>query len=362
MRRFQKILVLYMVLGVGLGACKKDPKIETEVNKTGPTPYNFNLPPSFPAMPIPAYNPMTNEGVELGRKLFYDPILSGNNTQSCGSCHQQNVSFVDSGVKFSKGSTGVLVARNSMPIFNIGYAKKWFWDGKSKTLEEQVFHPVVSQNEMNQDPILLSEELSKIPEYKKMYDAAFGEGEITFDKTSKAIAQFMRSIIAFSPKSMDTALLNTAEKRGLKVFLSEDKGDCFHCHELGNFMTTFEFVNNGLNLNSFVDAGLYNITGKGTDIGKFKVPSLLNLKYTAPYMHDGRFKTLREVIDFYDAGFQWHPITNSNLDPNLLKHFDKTTQKPTPRKWTEQDKQDLITFLDGLTDESLNTNPKYSKK
>lgn len=357
----QKVF-LCLFLGLGLASCKKDPKIGTEVTKNGPTPYNLNLPATFPQMNIPAYNRLTNEGVELGRKLFFDPILSGNNTQSCAGCHQQGASFVDSAVRFSRGSTGAILNRNSMPIFNIGYAKKWFWDGRSKTLEEQVFHPVVSQNEMNQDPILLSEELSRNPTYVKMFNAAFGEGEITFDKTSKAIAQFMRSIIAFSPKSLDTSLLNPAEKRGLKVFLSEDKGDCFHCHELGNFMTTFEFVNNGLNLNSLVDAGLYNVTGKGTDIGRFKIPSLLNLKYTAPYMHDGRFKTLREVIDFYDAGFQWHPITNSNLDPNLLKHFDKTTQKPAPRKWTEQDKQDLITFLNSLTDESLNTNPSYSKK
>jgi len=362
MRRVKHYSVLCLLMTTVLVACKKDPEIGGEITKKGPTAFNLNLPPSFPDMPIPAYNPMTVEGVELGRKLFFDPLLSGNNTQSCAGCHQQNASFVDLGVRFSKGSTGAILNRNSMPIFNIGYAKKWFWDGKSKTLEELVFHPVVSQNEMNQDPILLSEELSRNPTYVKMYNEAFGEGAITFDKTSKAIAQFMRSIIAFSPKSMDTSLLNPAEKRGLRVFLNEDKGDCFHCHELGNFMTTFEFVNNGLNLNSLVDAGLYNITGKGTDIGRFKVPSLLNLKYTAPYMHDGRFKTLREVIDFYDVGFQWHPITNSNLDPNLLKHFDKTTQKPTPRKWTEQDKQDLIAFLNGLTDESLNTNPSYGKK
>lgn len=351
-----------LILAIVLVSCKKDPQAIIEKGDAqGPVSYDLQLPAGFPAMPVPVYNKLTVEGVALGKKLFYDPLLSGNNTQSCAGCHQPEASFVDKNIRFSRGSTGALVPRNSMPIFNIGYARKWFWDGRSKTLEEQVFHPVVSQNEMNQDPIQLAAELSSNEEYVKMFRAAFGDGEINFDRTAKAIAQFMRSIIAYSPKVSDTSLLSMQEKRGLRVFLDENKGDCFHCHELGNFMTTFEFSNNGLNLNALADAGLYNVTGKGTDIGKFKIPSLLNLKYTAPYMHDGRFKTLEEVIEFYDTGFHWHPITNANLDANMLKHFDKTTQRPQPRKWTLQDKKDLIAYLNALTDETLNTNPKYVK-
>ncbi|MCB9251023.1 MAG: cytochrome-c peroxidase [Flavobacteriales bacterium] len=352
------ILLLGAVLFT-LEACMKDPEEKIPLSTASDEAYEFNLPPGFPPMDIPDYNPTTKAGVALGKKLFFDPLLSGNNTQSCAGCHQQNAAFADSGIKFSRGSTGVLLQRNSMPLFNLGYAKLFFWDGKSKTLEEQVFHPVVSQNEMNQDPQKLSLELSAIPEYRSMFGSAFGSEEVNFDRISRALAQFMRTMISHSPKSVDTGLLSAQELRGFYVFLDEQKGDCFHCHELGNFMTTFEFINNGLNLNSLVDAGLYNITGKGTDIGKFKTPSLLNLKYTAPYMHDGRFKTLREVIDFYDTGFQWHPITNLNLDPNLLKHFDKTTQKPIPRKWSEQDKQDLIAFLLSLSDESFIRDPAF---
>lgn len=356
---------LFTLLGlIFFTSCKKDP-VDSVPDKTqyGTTPYDFKkyFPASFPAMKIPSHNPTTEEGVALGKKLFSDPLLSGNNTQSCASCHQQNVAFVDSAKRVSRGSTGALGTRNTMPIFNLGFAKAFFWDGRAKSLEEQVFHPIASQNEMNQDPILLSTKLSKYPEYVKMYEAAFGPGEITFDKTAKAIAQFMRTIVAYTPKSYDTTYLSAAEKRGLKVFLDDNKGDCFHCHEIGNFMTTFEFANNGLNENPFLDPGLFAVTGNINDLGKFKVPSLINVKYTAPYMHDGRFKTLREVIDFYDTGFHWDPIKNGSLDANILIHFDKSKGKPKPRQWSEQDKLDIIEYINGLEDKSLLTNPQFSK-
>jgi len=360
MKKNRHLLILTgFVLLIAFSACKNDPEIKDDLVPNRSTPYILKSPPTFPPMKIPSYNPLTNEGVSLGRKLFNDPMLSANNTQACARCHQQNASFVDSAVKFSKGSNGVNGFRNSMPIFNLGYATAWFWDGKAKTLEELVFHPITSQFEMNQDPAELVNELSQNKEYKKLYDAAFGAGDITFDKTTKALAQFMRTIIAYTPKPLDTMLMSASEKRGLKVFLAEDKGDCFHCHELGNFMTNYKFANNGLNQNSFLDAGLYNVTGKGIDIGRFKTPALINIKYTSPYMHDGRFKTLREVLDFYDHGFHYNPITNGNLDVNLIKHFDKTTQKPIPRKWSEQDKLDIIDFINGLVDESLLTNPEF---
>ncbi|MFM9945037.1 MAG: cytochrome-c peroxidase [Bacteroidia bacterium] len=349
--------------------CKKDfPVNETgnlNPNTVAPTPFKLILPSSFPPMPIPKSNPLTNEGVALGKKLFYDPLLSANNKQACATCHQQSVSFVDSAVKFSKGVTGVLGGRNSMPIYNVGYASAWFWDGRAKTLEEQIFHPITSQNEMNQDLAELINELNGKAEYKKMFIAAFGAGEISFDKTSKAIAQFMRTIIAYPAKSFDTSkantTLNVSERRGLMVFLDEKKGDCFHCHELGNFMTNYKFTNNGLNINAINDPGLYAVTRNPQDLGKFRTPSLINIKFTSPYMHDGRFKTLREVINFYDTGFHFHPQTNYYLDPNLQKHFDISTNKPTPRTWTEQDKQDLINFLNALIDESIHTNKAYSK-
>ena len=359
-------LLFSLLLLIWVSGCKKDPRVGDSFSPAptvgSPTPYKLILPPSFPPMKIPAYNPLTNEGVALGRKLFHDPLLSANNKQACVTCHQQNVSFVDSAIRFSKGVTGVFGGRNSMPLFNLGYATAFFWDGKAKTLEEQVFHPITSQNEMNQDLGLLIEEFKNNSEYQKMFAAAFGKGDITFDKTSKALAQFMRTIIAYTPKPLDTSKLTPSEKRGLLVFLDEKKGDCFHCHELGNFMTNFKFANNGLNKDPYAtDAGLFKVTGTPEDLGKFKVPALINIKYTAPYMHDGRFKTLREVIDFYDTGFHFDPNTNFYLDPNLKKHFDIFTGKPTPRKWTEQDKQDIINFINGLEDASVLTNALFGK-
>ncbi len=361
MGHFKLILLLAYVFM--LNACKKDPALKEEAINIagGPTPYFVKLPKNFPPLPIPKSNPLTVEGIALGKKLFYDPLLSINNTQSCASCHQQNVAFVDKDLRFSKGAEGAVGGRNSMPIFNLAYSKAFFWDGRAKTLEEQVFHPITSQNEMNQNLDVLLEELKADPEYPRMFRSAFGEGEISFDKTSKALAQFMRIIVSSSPKSLDTSLLTGAEKRGLLVFLDENKGDCFHCHELGNFMTNFKFTNNGLNLNAFLDPGLYAVSRNPEDVGKFKTPSLLNIKYTSPYMHDGRFKTLKEVLDFYDSGFKFDPIGNFYLDPNLKKHFDNSTQKPIPRKWTTQDKLDLISFLEGLTDEGLRSNPQYAK-
>ena len=353
------ISVFYLI------GCKRDPSVNertipTPPGTSTPTPYKLQLPASFPKMKIPVYNPLTEEGVALGRKLFYDPLLSGNNKQSCEGCHQQNASFVDLNVRLSKGSTGAIGFRNSMPLFNVGYANAWFWDGRAKTLEEQIFHPITSQMEMNQDPNTIGSELSVNPQYRKMFTDAFGEGEINFDKTAKALAQFLRTIIAYTPKSFDTSLLSAAEKRGLFVFNDENKGDCFHCHELGNFMTNFKFANNGLNIDPTTDQGLASVTRVGDDLGKFKVPSLINIKYTAPYMHDGRFKTLREVLDFYDHGFHYNN-QNLSLDGNLIKHVDPFTRKPIPRKWNEQDKDDLIAFLNGLTDESLLTKSEYSK-
>ena len=361
---YSKITGKLILLGlqvVLMTACRKDPELRKFVLSTGPTPYLWELPPGFPPMKIPGYNPMTEEGVALGRKLFYDPILSGNNTQSCSDCHQQKASFADSGKRFSRGSTGVSGARSSMPIFNIGYAGAWFWDGRASTLEEQVFHPVTSPNEMDQDMLGLVKELSNSADYRSMYEAAFGSPEITFDKTAMALAQFMRTIIARVPAIHDTTLLSPSARRGLKVFLSESKGDCFHCHELGNFMTNFSFVNNGLNEKALSDPGLYAVSRKTEDLGKFKVPSLINLRYTAPYMHDGRFANLNEVLDFYDTGFHWNPIDNPFVDPNLQKHFDKVKGKPLPRKWTAQDKSDLIDYLNSLTDQQVLNNQKYAK-
>jgi cytochrome c peroxidase len=346
-----------------LVSCQSDPGeavIPTDFN--GPTPANLEIPDRFPPMPVNPDNPLTVEGIELGRKLFYDPILSGNNQQSCASCHHQNAAFVDPNVKFSRGITGALGIRNSMPLFNMAWAQRFFWDGNAKNLEELIVKPIINEFEMNEDVVTAVKEVQNKPEYPPMFKKAFGTEQVSMDLISKAMAQFLKTIISSNPKSDGTArgrvFRTPQEQRGLMVFLDEEKGDCFHCHEVGNpFVTNFQMVNNGGINNPAGDKGFYGVTGDPRHLHQFKVPSLLNLKYTAPYFHDGRFNTLEEVLDFYDTGFVYH----ENLDPNLKKHMDFSQNPPVPipRTWTQQDKQDLLAFLLSLSDTTLLRKEEY---
>ena len=351
------IITLNIVL---LANCKVDPKksdIPDIINQT--TPYEVRLPSYFPPMPTIPSNPLTVEGIELGRRLFYDPILSGNNTQSCASCHQQQSAFVDANNQFSKGIDGFDGFRNSMPLFNLAWATRFNWDGRFNSLEAQVPNPIFLSFEMHEDLANAINELQMDKRYPVLFKKAFGTNEINVDRISKSISQFMRTIVSHNPKivpGIGEQIRTPQESRGFRVFLDENKGDCFHCHEVNVFASNFKFVNNGLNENPRLDAGLFDQTGNSNDIGKFKTPSLLNLQYTAPYMHDGRFKTLEEVLEFYDTGFHDSPT----LDPNLKKHLG-TDGKPKPRNWTNQDKADLLAFLKSLSDTALLTNPNYAK-
>lgn len=347
-----------------ISGCQKDPG-EGSVpvhDSANPTPLTLELPERFPPFPVNPDNPLTMEGVELGKRLFFDPLLSGNNTQSCASCHQQNAAFVDAGMRFSLGITGAKGIRNSMPLFNLAWADRFFWDGNAKSLEELMIKPIINEFEMNEDIIRAVAEIQEDPQYPGMFQKAFGTSRVSIDLLSKALAQYVKTIISENPKSDGTArgriFRTTQEQRGLMVFLDENKGDCFHCHEVGNpFVTNFQMMNSGVNADDRKDPGFYNVTGDPRDLGKFKVPSLLNLRYTAPYFHDGRFETLSQVLDFYDTAFHFH----DNLDPNLKKHMDfsQNPPKPIPRQWTNQDKADLLAFLISLSDTSLLTNPAY---
>lgn len=360
MRAFLGTIIL-LIMASG---CQKDPGEASapDPGKGKPHPFMLELPERFPPFPVNPDNPLTVEGVELGKRLFFDPILSGNNTQSCASCHQQNAAFVDAGKKFSSGISGALGIRNSMPLFNLAWADRFFWDGNAKTLEELMIKPIINEFEMNEDIIHAISELQAHSEYPEMFEKAFGSRRVSIDLLSKALAQYVKTILSENPKSDGTArgrIYRTAqEQRGLLVFLDENKGDCFHCHEVGNpFVTNFQMVNSGVSEDDRKDPGFYNVTGDIRDLGKFKVPSLLNLKYTAPYFHDGRFETLEQVLDFYDTGFHFH----ENLDPNLKKHMDfsQNPPKPIPRQWTAQDKADLLAFLISLSDTTLIINPAY---
>jgi cytochrome c peroxidase len=246
-----------------------------------------------------------------------------------------------------------------MPIFNLAYSKRLFWDGNARSLEELSIVPIEAEFEMHENLFSAVKELQEHDRYPLLFYRAFCDSTVTVENLSKALAQFLRSIVGTSlkiaPGSVGEQFRTNQEQSGYLVFLDEKKGDCFHCHVVNAFNTNFEFANNGLNENPSTDPGLFGHTADPADIGKFKIPSLINIGLTAPYMHDGRFNTLDEVLDFYDSGFHVSPT----LDPNMRKHADRNG-KPVPRTWTAQEKADLKVFLLSLKDTTLLSNPAYS--
>ena len=330
-------------------ACKKK---STNTVTPGPTPYTLTIPAGLPAMNIPADNPMTVEGVALGRKLFYDPILSGNRTMSCASCHNQAYSFTDSGKQYSTGIDGIQGTRNAMPLVNLGYAKGFFWDGGAADVESQVIGPIQNPVEMHETLANAIHKLNTDPDYPALFKKVFGGDTINTPMVMKAIAQFERTMLSANSRydqyKQGKISLTAQEMNGMALFQDEAKGDCSHCHVLGSTFTDFEYRNNGVD-SIYTDAGRYRITLIGSDSGKFKTPSLRNIALTAPYMHDGRFSTLQECLDHYNTGFHY----STNLDPVL-----STAVKG---RMTTQDMADIIAFLNTLTDTSFVNNTAFAK-
>lgn len=363
-----KYFVTYFVLSIILlASCREDdtPTIKDTGGNVSPTPYQLSYPAHFEYINspnIPADNPLTVEGIALGKKLFYEKLLSKDNSIACGSCHNPANAFNDKGNALSAGVNGTLGIRNAMPLFNLAWgsvtSQRFNWHGSTGSLEEQAFGPVRDQLEMKESWVNVVSKLQNESSYPPLFKKAFGTEVIDSNLVVKAIAQFERTLISGNSR-MDSyvleefvnidvpgdSFLTAQEKRGFTLFQTETKGDCFHCH--GNpfnpLWTDNEFVNNGLDANP--DSGLSQITGLATDLGKFKTPSLRNLVFTAPYMHDGRFQTLEEVIEFYNSGVQ---TSSPNLDGN---------QKP--RNLNPQEKADLIAFLKALTDSSFVSNPDF---
>lgn len=352
---------------MSITSCSESPPQNKSTDSTYiATPLEINPPFGFPPLPIPVDNPFTVEGVFLGRKLFYDPILSGDQSQSCASCHQQSASFVDENKRFSLGIDGSIGERNSMPLYNLAYAKRLFWNGSARSLEGLISKPITSKIEMHETMANVVSKLQNNSEYPFLFQKAFGDKNIDSVKIVKSLAQFIRSIFAYDlALHPDTALskrvMTPQQIRGLRVFVDEEKGDCFHCHSVSLLNTNYEFMSNGLVEDPDADSGLFESTGEEMDKGRFRVPSLLNIRHTAPYMHDGRFSSLEEVLSFYDTGFHYYPKYPNLLDPNMKKHLDPQSMRPVPRKWTEQDKRDLIAFLNGLEDSDMLSNPAYAR-
>ncbi len=325
-----------------------------------PKPYLFSEIKYLPKMPISKENPVTIEGAELGRFLFYDTILSQDYSFSCASCHQQKFAFSDAPNQFSKGINGELLTRNTMPLFNLAWYPSFFWDGRSSTIENQVFLPVRAHNEMNLEWSIAEKRVRKSNFYKPLFKKAFGLVRIDSILIANAIAQFERTLISTNSKFdrvlRGEAYLTADEYEGYGLINDQTKGNCLHCHTTdGNGLgTTLKFSNNGLdyyeNLNEVKDKGLGGVTQNDSDIGLFKIPSLRNVALTGPYMHDGRFNTLQDVLDFYSSGVQ--------LSPNLDSKMDFPHQGVS--LLTDDEKDKIISFLRTLTDSVFISNSEFS--
>lgn len=321
-------------------------------------PYEFPSLRFFPNMPVTDNLP-TVEGVELGRFLFYDSILSADYSFSCASCHRQEVAFSDAPNRFSRGISGDLTKRNTMPLFNLAWYPAFFWDGKAKSIEEQVLHPVKAHEEMNLDWKTATERVLQSEFYLSKFQIAFQNKAIDSMLICYAIAQFERTLISHNSKYDQVlrgeAYLTTDEYEGFVIMNDQTQGDCLHCHttDADALGTTAKFSNNGLEIAltaaDYKDKGRAEITGSEKDLGQFKIPSLRNVAVTAPYMHDGRFQTLEEVLDFYSEGVN----QSYNVD-SKMEFAHQAGVKLSPEK-----KQKIIAFLHTMTDSSFLYNPAF---
>ena len=338
---------------------------------------NLNLPAFFNRPDVqdqdnePDSNRLTDWGATLGRVLFYDKAMSLNNTIACASCHQQEKGFADPEA-FSIGFEGELTGRNSMGLTNARYYSRgsFFWDERATTLEEQVLMPIQDHIEMGMTLDALTQKLNSLDYYPELFELAFGEEEVTSKRVSLALAQFIRSMVSFQSKYDEGLMSNppnnnrppasfsnftASENLGMALFFSQ-RTNCATCHGSINFVADTPF-NNGLDLNSS-DNGIGSISGNPRDNALFKVNSLRNIEMTAPYMHDGRFNTLKEVIEHYNSGIQPH----LNLSPQLQVRGNQGPNniQPIRMNLTDEEKQSLVDFLKTLTDETFLNDERFN--
>ena len=387
MNHLRHIVLVVIIIMAHISCTSDDNTLDTHISTLDlpSTLYDYesvDLPRHFttniPGQPLPTSiigtdntptdNPITDEGATLGRVLFYDKNLSSNGTISCASCHKQDKGFSDD-VIFSKGFNGGVTGRHSMTLINARYYQRgrFFWDERAATREEQVLMPFQDPIEMGMTLQEVIEAVASQPFYTDLFEDAFGTAEITSDRISKALAQFVRSIVSYSSKydvgraaapSPGANFYNFTDQENLGknlFFQNIPNGGaaCFGCHTTEAFISANPGPqNNGLDANSTFDLGAGSVFNNPTFIGRFKTSSLRNIELTAPYMHDGRFSTLEEVVEHYNSGIQDHPslspaLTDRNGDPIKLN-------------LSEEEKAALVAFLKTLTDETVSTNPKWS--
>ena len=375
MNTITRLLLATGMIAAFATSCKEDdPEVVPDSPSVG-TPYTLQIPGNLPPMSVPANNPMTVEGVALGRFLFYEERLSGDNTMSCGTCHSPSLAFTD-GNAVSEGIDGVAGTRSAMALINLGYANSFFWDGRAGTLEEQILMPVRDPIEMHESWMNAMAELQAHPAYPGLFNAAFGTYTIDSTLAAKAIAQFIRTLISgnskydrvvrgedvFTPNESEGLFLFRAEggAEGMQIQIpgmdstvtGQGGADCFHCHTDGaGLFTDEQFHNNAVQQVPYTDPGRAAITNDPFDMGRFKTPTLRNIMLTAPYMHDGRFATIDEVLDHYNDG--GHP--GPTVDP-----FMKFTDPELSLELTAQKRIQVKAFLNALTDMDFVNNPAFA--
>jgi len=366
---FSRVSIICLIIISTFTGCRKDPSfIQLTVNTLDSVFTNGQFEPYQPSLPVGYYDyetvfftdyflndpqlnmannsndgfNVTNEGATLGRVLFYDKNLSINNTISCASCHHQNKAFADS-VQYSMGFNGGLTSRNSMAIFNMNYNRRFFWDTRSNTIENQVLQPIQHPVEMGMTLENLVAKISQLNYYDTLFEEAFGTSDVTTDRIATALGMFIKSMRSYQSK-YDKGLTNnftefTSEELYGKDLFYSGQMKCNHCHSSHN-VGGLDRLNNGLET-FYTDQGVALVTNNEADIGKFKSVSLRNIGLTAPYMHDGRFNTLEEVMDHY--------IEHGHSRPFAAFELSTSTDL---RTLTAQEKADIIAFLHALTDTS----------
>ncbi len=335
----KKIIILFFYLGI----------IALSFVSLKPKSINFIIPKGWPKVVYDfSKNTLTEDGVELGRHLFYDPILSRDSTISCASCHLQAVGFTHVDHDLSHGIEDKIGTRNSLALMNLAWSKNFMWDGGVNHLDVQPLAPITSKVEMDESIENIVRKLNSGSKYKSLFKRAFSDSNVTGQKTLLAISQFVLQLNSYNSK-YDKYIRKEAggefteqEKNGLRLF----RKSCSSCHTEPLF-TNNDFMNNGLPLDTILkDFGRYNTTKNSKDSLKFKVPTLRNIEFSYPYMHDGRFKKLFQVLNHYSS--------------DLTKSKTLAKELQVPIALTSNEKVDIVAFLLTLTDKSFLSNPKLS--
>lgn len=370
-------IIIFTLALISLTNCNdQDNIILTPVSKA--TPYVIDIPFGFPTkLNIPVDNPMTVEGIALGRYLFYDGRISGNSDpekqMSCSTCHLQENAFECgiSNLQFpggqTHGVTGIPTPHYMMPLFNqVWNSNGYLWNGSvrddnpdpmRRNIESMTYLAIIAPHEMNSDTLSSINAIRNIEGYKELFVKAFGSDDVTIDRMGKAIAQFVRTFISansrFDQYLRGETQLTPSEMNGYVLFVTEQGADCFHCHGgSGNPLFTTNLFYNNAKDSVFNDASdRFSVTGDPMMHGAYKAPSLRNIELTAPYMHDGRFKTLDEVINFYSDSL----VYSMYADP-LMHHLTAGGIR-----LTASEKADLKAFLLSLTDHDFITNPTFER-